>query len=111
VEPQRYKAYLEEVRAEYAHIPQRDFLVARQHILRKLLARTSLFISPLSERWEEPARQNLTAELARVDKEISKLDAQEAAPPASTDGTAPGGAEEPARPAVGAVPTTDQPHS
>jgi predicted metal-dependent HD superfamily phosphohydrolase len=78
VEPQRYKAYLEELRAEYAHIPVHDFLVARQHILRKLLARTSLFISPLSERWEEPARQNLAAELARVEKELSKLDAQEA---------------------------------
>ncbi len=78
VEPQRYKAYLEDLGAEYAHIPRRDFLRTRQHILRKLLARTSLFVSPLSERWEEPARQNLTAELSRVDKELAKLDAQEA---------------------------------
>ncbi|MCL2464384.1 MAG: hypothetical protein FWF28_04860 [Micrococcales bacterium] len=74
VEPQRYKAYLEDLRAEYQHVPQREFLHARQLILRKLLARTSLFVSPLSERWEEPARQNATAELARVEKELAKLD-------------------------------------
>lgn len=78
VEPQRYKAYLEDLHEEYAHIPKADFLRARQHILRKLLARTSLFVSPLSERWEEPARQNLTAELARVDKELARLDAEQA---------------------------------
>jgi predicted metal-dependent HD superfamily phosphohydrolase len=78
VEPQRYKSYLEDLRAEYAHIPKGDFLRARRHILRKLLARTSLFVSPLSERWEEPARQNLSAELARVEKELARLDAEEA---------------------------------
>ena len=98
VEPQRYKAYLEELRAEYAHIPQRDFLEARRRILHKLLDRPSLFVSPLSERWEEPARQNVTAELARVEKELGKLEAQdEAAAPATpatgggpaADGTAP----------------------
>ena len=76
VEPQRYKAYLEDLRAEYAHIPTRDFLQARQRILHRLLARPSLFVSPMSERWEEPARQNVSAELARVEKELAKLDAQ-----------------------------------
>lgn len=85
VEPQRYKAYLEELRAEYSHIPQRDFLQARQRILRKLLARRSLFISPLSERWEEPARQNVTAELARVEKELAKLEALDAVPADAAD--------------------------
>lgn len=76
VEPQRYKAYLEDVRQEYRHVPQVDFLLARQHILRKLLSRPSLFVSPMSERWEEPARQNITAELARVEKELAKLEAE-----------------------------------
>lgn len=82
VEPQRYKAYLEDLRAEYAHVPKVDFLRARQRILRKLLGRPSLFVSPLSERWEEPARQNLSAELARVDKELAKLEGATTAPEA-----------------------------
>ena len=64
---------LEDLRAEYAHVPVDKFLAAREHILRKLLGRPRLFVSPLSERWEEPARQNLTAELARVEKELAKL--------------------------------------
>jgi hypothetical protein len=72
-EPQKYRAYLEDLRAEYAHVPVDKFLAAREHILRKLLGRPRLFVSPLSERWEEPARQNLTAELARVEKELAKL--------------------------------------
>ena len=75
-EPQRYRAYLDEVRAEYAHIPQRDFLEARSAILDRLLARRSVFVTPLAQPWEEPARQNLAAEQQRVTKELAILDAQ-----------------------------------
>jgi len=74
VEPQRYRTYVEDLRAEYAHVPVRDFLEARQLILSKLLARRKLFVSPLSEGWEEPARQNLAAELARVTKELARVE-------------------------------------
>jgi len=75
-EPQRYRAYLEDVRAEYAHIPQRDFLEARSAILARLLARPSVFVTPLARAWEEPARQNLAAEQQRVTKELARLDAE-----------------------------------
>ena len=84
-EPQRYRTYLEDLRAEYAHVPVDKFLQAREHILRKLLARKQLFVSPLSERWEEPARQNLTAELARVEKELAKLTGAAAADAAAAE--------------------------
>lgn len=73
VDPQRYKAYQAEIRAEYAHIPAPDFLGARIAIITKLLARDSLFTSPLGSAWEDPARQNLTAELHRLKKEQAKL--------------------------------------
>lgn len=75
-EPQRYRTYLEDVRAEYAHIPQRDFLEARSAILARLLARPSVFVTPLAQAWEEPARQNLAAELQLVTKELARLDAE-----------------------------------
>lgn len=74
-EPQRYKSYLADVRAEYAHIPVEEFVKARIAILRRLEARPRLFASPLGAAWEEPARQNLGAELHRLEKELRKLEA------------------------------------
>jgi len=74
-EPQRYKAYLEDVRAEYAHVPTEAYVRARIRILHKLLARPSLFVSPLGAAWEEPARQNLSAELQRLTKKLAALEA------------------------------------
>lgn len=69
-EPQKYIAYVENIRAEYAHIPPFDYLQARAAILSKLLAREKLFFSPLARNWDTAARQNLEAEKARLDKEI-----------------------------------------
>ena len=91
-EPQRYKAYLHDVRAEYAHLPLEDYLRARVRILHKLLARPSLFVSPLAQPWEEPARQNVSAELQRIEKELGRLDAERvpAAPDGGADGHEPG---------------------
>lgn len=87
-EPQRYKAYLQDVRAEYAHLPVEDYVRARVRILRKLLARPSLFVSPLAQPWEEPARQNVAAELQRLEKELAKIEAA-AAQPAEDDAASP----------------------
>ena len=68
-EPQRYKAYLADVRKEYEHIPDRDFVRARIAILSRLLDRRALFSSPLGAAWEDAARQNVQGELARLRKE------------------------------------------
>lgn len=78
-EPQRYKSYLHDIRAEYAHLPVEHYVRARVNIVRKLLGRTSLFVSPLGAAWEEAARQNLGAELQRLEKELAKIDAENAA--------------------------------
>ncbi|HEY0188831.1 MAG TPA: hypothetical protein VGC67_15170 [Cellulomonas sp.] len=89
-EPQRYKAYLHDVREEYAQIPMADYLRARVRIVRKLLARPSLFVSPLGAAWEEPARQNLGAELHKLEKVLAEMEA--AAPDddsTATDGSTP----------------------
>jgi predicted metal-dependent HD superfamily phosphohydrolase len=75
VEPQKYAEYRRSVRREYAHIPMRDYLSSRIAILGKLLARKRLFASPLGQPWEEPARQNLSAELKRLKDELAHLPA------------------------------------
>lgn len=74
-EPQRYKAYLTEVRAEYAHLPVEEFVRARIAILRRLQERSRLFASPMGRSWEEPARQNLDAELQRLERELAAIEA------------------------------------
>jgi len=74
-DPQRYKVYLHDIRAEYEHLPVEHYLRARLRIVRKLIARPSLFVSPLGAAWEEPARQNLSAELQRIEKELSAIEA------------------------------------
>jgi predicted metal-dependent HD superfamily phosphohydrolase len=72
-EPRRYREYVTDVRAEYAHISDREFLEARRNIVAKLLARDRLYTSPLAGAWEVPARNNLQAELSRLDKALSEL--------------------------------------
>ena len=73
VEPQQYKRYRRIVREEYAHIPVEDYLRARLTIITRLLDREMLFSSPLGQRWERPARQNLQAEKQRLTDELARL--------------------------------------
>lgn len=63
-EPQRYAAYRRAVRQEYAHVSTSDYLDSRIEVLERLLARRRIFASPMTAGWEEPARQNLAAELS-----------------------------------------------
>ncbi len=70
-DPQRYRQYLTKVREEYAHIPAHDYLAARKAIVGRLLSRSPLYTSPLGRGWERQARENLTAELARIDREMA----------------------------------------
>lgn len=82
-EPQRYRAYLTDIRSEYAHIPHEEFVRTRIAILKRLRQRPRLFSSPLGRMWEEPARQNLDAELQRLEHELTGLEAERAAPEAA----------------------------
>lgn len=70
-DPQRYRQYLNKVREEYAHIPAHDYLEARRAIVGRLLSRSPLYTSPLGRGWERQARENLTAELTRIDREMA----------------------------------------
>lgn len=71
--PQDYRAYRETVRREYSHLPPRHYLQARIAIVDRLLARRRIFGSPMCVTWEEPARENLTSELAILTEELAEL--------------------------------------
>jgi predicted metal-dependent HD superfamily phosphohydrolase len=62
--PARYARYVEDVRREYAHVPEPDFRAARAQILRGFLARPAIYRTTSGrDRWESAARRNLTSEL------------------------------------------------
>ncbi|MDP9831615.1 HD domain-containing protein [Trueperella abortisuis] len=65
-QPQKYKTYMEKVRAEYAHIPELRFLEGRLEVVTRLLGRRRIFATPLATQWEDSARQNLELERQRL---------------------------------------------
>ena len=74
----RYAEYASTVRVEYRHVPDDLFVTGRTAVLEDLLAKPHLFHTAYArERWEEPARANVSAELARL-------------APAQADGNQPG---------------------
>lgn len=65
--PRRYGRYAAAVRAEYARVPEADFRRGRAAVLRDLLERPRIFATVTgSSRWEARARENVTAEVARL---------------------------------------------
>ncbi|MFH5824863.1 hypothetical protein [Georgenia sp. AZ-5] len=72
-DPQHYRAYRRAVRAEYEHLPARHYVEARKAIVTKLLARRHLFVSPMGAQWEDIARENLRAELERLEAELADM--------------------------------------
>ena len=72
-EPQKYRTYLRSVREECADVPDAQFLTARRATVARLLARKAIYHSPRARPWEETARQNLQAELHRVDRALGQL--------------------------------------
>lgn len=62
--PAAYAGYASAVRTEYGHLSDEQFTAGRIAVLEQLLALPELFRVPVAaERWTEPARANLTAEL------------------------------------------------
>lgn len=65
--PGRYARYREQVRAEYAHVPDELFAAGRASILRPLAARERLYRTEHGHtRWTGRARANLSAELEEL---------------------------------------------
>jgi len=62
--PEEYAAYARAVREEYAFVPDDAFRTGRADVLRGLLDLPVLFHA--HPEWEQPARDNVRAELARL---------------------------------------------
>lgn len=66
--PQRYLRYAADVRQEYAHLGDEELRRGRAAVLRGLADRASSFTTASGRsRWTRPARENLRAELGRLD--------------------------------------------
>ncbi len=62
----RYAEYVAAVRGEYSHLPDEVFAKGRRDVLTDLLAKPRLFHTTYGrEAWEDAARANVEAELAR----------------------------------------------
>jgi predicted metal-dependent HD superfamily phosphohydrolase len=59
-----YRAYAENIRREYAWVPESEYRTGRQHVLETFLARPTIF--HLLRHLEEPARRNIAAEIVRL---------------------------------------------
>jgi predicted metal-dependent HD superfamily phosphohydrolase len=65
--PDRYLRYTDQVRREYAHVPDEVFRPARATVLEQILAGGPVFRTAVgAERWEAAARRNLTDEVRRL---------------------------------------------
>ncbi|MDD9205992.1 DUF4031 domain-containing protein [Georgenia sp. 10Sc9-8] len=65
--PERYRAYTAAVRREYAHLDAPTFARGRAQVLRSLLAGRMFTTGHAHARWEPAARQNVRAELERLE--------------------------------------------
>jgi predicted metal-dependent HD superfamily phosphohydrolase len=65
--PDLYGSYAQAIRREYAQVPDALYRVGRGRVLEGFLARDRIYLTErLRALWEEPARNNLTAELAEL---------------------------------------------
>lgn len=66
-EPAGYRRYAADIRAEYAHVAEPDFVKGRTAVVRRLLSLQPLYRTARGrELWQERARTNLRAELAAL---------------------------------------------
>jgi predicted metal-dependent HD superfamily phosphohydrolase len=66
--PERYRGYVEDVRREYAAVPDVEFRRGRAAVLRALVEQQRLFRTPHArEQWEAAARRNVAEELAQLE--------------------------------------------
>lgn len=79
---ERYAAYCEGVRTEYAHVPDELFAAGRAAVLRSFLERPHVFATEHARaRWEPAARTNAERELTALEVSGRSEASGDAAPP------------------------------
>ncbi|MDR0366226.1 MAG: hypothetical protein LBH68_05315 [Bifidobacteriaceae bacterium] len=79
-DPRAYRAYCAAIRDEFASGDPGEVLAARIGVLRRWLSKDRLFLTSAAGAWEDVARNNVEAELARCLRELEALPADDAAP-------------------------------
>lgn len=67
---QTYRVYTEDVRREYGHLSEGEWLAGRSVVMKTFLERERLYFSEAGARWEERARRYVEEELERLGKEL-----------------------------------------
>ncbi len=71
--PDRYRRYVEGVRAEYAHVDDAAFARGRAAVLMRLVRRPSIFATVVGRGlWEEHARAQVTAEIDELGRALGR---------------------------------------
>jgi predicted metal-dependent HD superfamily phosphohydrolase len=66
-EPATYDRYAQDIRREYAWVPEADYHQGRARVLKAFLSRDHVYRTPtLAARWEPLARANIARELAQL---------------------------------------------
>ena len=71
--PQEFKNFLDMAQKECSSISSWIVLKARKRFVNRLLTRAKIFLSPMGQMWEIPARQNLSAELVRLEAKLKGM--------------------------------------
>lgn len=67
--PEVFDAYERAIRREYGHVPDGAFAAGRAEVLRRFLARPTIYATPtFRERYEVAARQNLRRSLSQLER-------------------------------------------
>ena len=73
-----YLQYQKEIREEFSHLQDEEFLYARRKFLKAVLELNPLYaIEAYQHQWEEKARQNISNELKKIEKSINLLSSTE----------------------------------
>lgn len=71
---QRYNEYMKQIRLEYHHVAERDYVKGRGEVLKSFLRRDSLYFTPsIQEEYEPIARENIAKEMEELEKTLVTL--------------------------------------